>query len=91
METNNTTNGANMENVTLTSKPGKLENSYNVKNGRKLVAKISGPSKYSTEWLVNVSGVGRYYASLECALESIRNSTEQQYNAFGADVTVSYK
>ena len=60
----------------------RVPDSYVIKNGRKIFAKMSGPDS-NGEWLVNFHGTGRYFDSKEKALDYVRENAESKLNLFG--------
>lgn len=54
-----------------------------VKNGKRIEAKIYPPNKYHKDFQIeNFAGIARYRNTLEDALEMVRGNLEDRMNAF---------
>lgn len=53
-----------------------------VKNGKRIEAKIYPPNKHHKDFQIEVSGIARYRNTLEDALEMVRGDLEYRMNVF---------
>ncbi len=63
---------------------------YEVKNGRRVEARITGTDEDGF-WMVEKASVGTEWKTFDRAIEAVRSGAEERMNAFGGNVKVKIK